>query len=309
MGIDLKKNKSVRQIIAERRDLITIKNRPYSLIRSFSKGFENIFLRRNSRKIKEKFLLDFKNIIMEWAGEYDSEYPMISPYPLRNKNFKIIRTEPNIPKEFEDIKFRGRKEFSDEMFEQNKNRKFYDEYFKLDVKLSKKLFPELEYDDIPDIKGVPVDYILILSSTGVIPDLLDFDKTVSLIRNELMETERRKIAHENPLDPRLLKRHIYRGELPPISATEEEIVAWEMEQREKELQDEYDDFGHRRVKLNQLPMNTYIDSPQIELPKITPKKRGRVVLTDEEVQKMRKSEKEFYPIMIKKTDKKAKEVS
>ncbi|KAK6590429.1 kinesin-like protein [Cryptosporidium xiaoi] len=307
IGISLKKNKTVREIIAERRDLVTVKDRPYSLIRSFSKGFENIFLRRNSRKIKEKFLLDFKNIIIEWSGEYDLEYPMISPYPLRSKNFKIIRTEPNVSKEIDDIKLRGRKEFVHEMFGKNENKKFYDDYFKLDIKLSKKLFPELEYDDIPDIKGVPVDYILILSSTGVIPDLLDFDKIVSLIRNELMEAERKKVAHEDPLDPKLLKRHVLRKELPPISATEDEIITWEIEQREKESEDEYDEFGHRRVKLRQLPINTYIDTPKIEYPKPIVKKPGKVVLTDEEVERMRKNEREFHPIMIKKTDKKSRE--
>ncbi|KAH7650358.1 kinesin-like protein [Cryptosporidium bovis] len=234
---------------------------------------------------------------------------MISPYPLRNNNFKIIRTEPNVSTEVDDIKLRGRKEFVHEMFGKNENKKFYDDYFKLDIKLSKKLFPELEYDDIPDIKGVPVDYILILSSTGVIPDLLDFDKIVSLIRNELMEAERKKVAHEDPLDPKLLKRHVFRKELPPISATEDEIITWEIEQREKESEDEYDEFGHRRVKLQQLPINTYIDTPKIEYPKPIVKKPGKVVLTDEEVERMKKTEKEFHPIMVKKTDKKSREVS
>ncbi|KAF7459048.1 kinesin-like protein [Cryptosporidium felis] len=304
-GFNPSSSKSIRVLISERRDLLTVKDRPFSLTRSISKGFKNVFLGRKSRKIKEKFLADLRNAITEWSDEYDYEFPMIVVYPKT----KLIPTIINDffisnEKSSDEIEFGYRNEFIEKILKKEVIPTPNDSSL-FDIKLSRKLFPELKFEDIPEIKGVPINEIIIYSSTGILPNMQDFEYVVTLLKNELIEYERKMSDNEDPLDSKLLKRHILIRELPPISANEEELAQWEMEHREKQLKHEYDEFGHRKVNIKQLPLNVPVDFPKAE--KALKRKSGKVVAKDEEVQKLRMYEKQMYPAFIKKTDRNIKE--
>ncbi|KAK9171481.1 hypothetical protein CmeUKMEL1_04255 [Cryptosporidium meleagridis] len=298
--------KDVKVLISERRDLLTVKDRPFSLTRSISKGFKNIFLRRKSKKAKQKFLSDLKNAIIEWSSEYDSEFPMITFSPNKYISPKAIKEALN-SNENENINLdlKQRLEFIGEMLKKEdaplpENSQLFN------INLSRQLFPELKFEDIPDIKGVPVEELIILSSSGILPNMGDFEHTLNSIRNELIEAERIKGSFEDPLDSRLLKRHVLIKELPPISANDDELVEWEMKQREKMFREEYDEHDRRKFKLQLLPLDRSLDAPNLKL-KSPDRKIGKVEVSDEEVQKLRNYEKSLYPEFIKRTDKLAKE--
>lgn len=302
-------SKDVKVVIAERRDLLTVKDRPFSLTRSFSKGFKNIFLGRKSRKAKQKFLADLRNAIIEWSDEFDDEFPMITLSLHRRVFPRVIKDALN-SKEHKsmNLDLRQRLEFMEEIFRKEDASSPEDSSL-VDINLSKKLFPELKPEDIPEIKGVPVEELIVLSSSGILPNMGDFEYTINSLRKELMEAERIKSNNEDPLDPRLVRRHVLIRDLPPISANEDETAEWELERREKMLQEEYDEHGHRKFKLNQLPLDRPPDLPSVK-PKPWPeKKTGKVVVTDEEAKNLKKYESIMYPEYTKKTDRLSREVS
>ncbi|KAH8582446.1 uncharacterized protein ELE39_001102 [Cryptosporidium sp. chipmunk genotype I] len=298
--------KDVKILIAERRDLLTVKDRPFSLTRSISKGFKNIFFRRKSKKAKQKFLSDLKSAIIEWSNEYDYEFPMITFSPNKYISPKVIREALNSNENKNmNLDLKQRLEFTEEMFKKE-DVPIPEDSQLFNIHLSRQLFPQLKFEDIPDIKGVPIEELIILSSSGILPNMGDFEHTLNSIRNELIEAERMKSSFEDPLDPRIVRRHVLIKELPPISANEDELAKWEMEQREKMLREEYDDHGRRKFKLQLLPLDRSSDIPNIKL-KSPDKKVGKVEVSDEEVQKLRKYEKSMYPEFIKKTDKLSRE--
>ncbi|OLQ17893.1 hypothetical protein ChUKH1_05040 [Cryptosporidium hominis] len=298
--------KDVKVLIAERRDLLTVKDRPFSLTRSISKGFKNIFLRRKSRKAKQKFLSDLKNAIIEWSSEYDSEFPMITFSPNKYISPKAIKEALNSNEnENMNLDLKQRLEFIEEMLKK-KDAPLPGDSQLFNIHLSRQLFPQLKFEDIPDIKGIPVEELIILSSSGILPNMGDFEHTLNSIRNELIEAERIKGSFEDPLDSRLARRHVLIKELPPISANDDELVEWEMEQRERMLREEYDEHNRRKFKLQLLPLDRSSDVLNLKL-KSPDKKIGKIEVSDEEVQKLRSYEKSMYPEFIKKTDKLARE--
>lgn len=308
ISIHPRPKKDVKILIAERRDLLTVKDRPFSLTRSIYKGFKNIFMRRKSKKAKQKFLADLKNAIIEWSNEYDGEFPMITLSPNKYISPKIIKEILNSNENKNmNLDLKKRLEFMEEMFRKEEVPTPEDSRL-FDIHLSRKLFPELKFQDIPDIKGVPIEELIILSSSGILPNMGDFEYTLNSLRNELIESERIKSSFEDPLDPRAVRRHVLIKELPPISANEDELAQWEMEQREKMLQEEYDEHGHRKFKLQQLPLDNLSGVPNLKL-KQSEIKVGKVVVSDEEVQNLKNYEKNIYPEYIKKTDKLTREVS
>ncbi|KAJ1611238.1 kinesin-like protein [Cryptosporidium canis] len=305
MSAHQKVGKDIKVLISERRDLLTIKDRPFSLTRSISKGFKNIFMGRKSRKAKQKFLADLRNAIIEWSNEYDNEFPMITLSPNKYISPKIIRDVLNSNENKNmNLDLKRRLEFMEEIF---KDVSVPEDSTLFDTKISKKLFPELKWEDIPDIKGVPVEELMILSSTGILPNMGDFEYTLNSIRNEIMEAERQRSRFEDPLDPKMVRRHKLIKELPPIYANEDELAQWEMEQRDKILQEEYDEYGHRKFKLSQLPLDRPVGLPNIKSKTSSDRRVGKVIATDEEVEKLRRYEKDMYPELIKKADRLNKE--
>ncbi|KAJ1613585.1 kinesin-like protein [Cryptosporidium canis] len=307
MPVRQKIDKDIKVLISERRDLLTIKDRPFSLTRSISKGFKNIFMGRKSRKAKQKFLADLRNAIIEWSNEYDNEFPMITLSPNKYISPKIIRDALNSNENKNmSLDLKRRLEFMEEIFKRE-DVSVPEDSTLFDTKMSKKLFPELKWEDIPDIKGVPVEELMILSSTGILPNMGDFEYTLNSIRNELMDAERQRSRLEDPLDPKMVRRHkLIRG-LPPIYANEDELAQWEMDQRDKMLQEEYDEYGHRKFKLSQLPLDRPVGLPNIKSKPSSDRRVGKVIATDEEVQKLRRYEKDMYPEFIKKSDRLNKE--
>lgn len=306
ISIESAPSKDVKVLIAERRDLFTVKDRPFSLTRSISKGFKNIFMGRKSKKVKQKFLEDLRNAIIEWSDEYDKEFPMVTL--SKHISPKIIKESLNSNElKNMNLDLRQKIEFMEEIF--RKDAFIPEDSTLFDINLSKKLFPELKPEDIPDIKGIPVEELIVLSSSGILPNMGDFEYTVNSLRRELIEAERVKTNIEDPLDPRLVRRHVLIKELPPISANDDELALWEMEQREKMFQEEYDEHGHRKFKLSQLPLDKPVGLPDPKFKPSPEKKRGKVVVTDEDVQNLRKYEKTMYPEYTKKTDRLSREVS
>ncbi|OII74095.1 kinesin-like protein [Cryptosporidium ubiquitum] len=306
ISIHPRTKKDVKILIAERRDLLTVKDRPFSLTRSISKGFKNIFMRRKSKKAKQKFLADLRDAIIEWSNEYDKEFPMITLSPNKYISPKIIKEALNSNENKDmNLDLKQRLEFVEEMLKKEETPTPKDSKL-FNIHLSRQLFPELKFEDIPDIRGIPIEELIILSSSGILPNMGDFEHTLNSLRNELIEAERIKGSFEDPLDPRRVSRHVLIKELPPISASEDELAQWEMEQREKMIQEEYDEHGHRKFKLQQLPLDRIPGVPNLKL-KQNEMKVGKVVVSDEEVEKLRNYEKNIYPEYIKKTDKLSRE--
>ncbi|KAL7069317.1 hypothetical protein ACR3K2_02520 [Cryptosporidium serpentis] len=274
--------------------LINPKRRPFSLMRATSKGFQNIFCRRKKKKIIDAKNENIKRLLIESDDAIVEEYPLLIMYPVSG----VIA---NIKKEIAKVIPKAENTLIDELYKEAEMADKSSSHL-FDYKISKKLFPELAFDDIPNIEGIPIDDIYRYSVVGVIPGISEFESTIDGVRKELLILENNQAKVRDDIDSKLVRRHPKRKGLPPMQATDEEFEKWEMMQEEKDLQDEYDKFDRRKIKLEKLPTTPLLLPPKLEVPSIVPKQKGRVVISEDEAQLLIKKEKEILPLIMKKTD-------
>ncbi|EEA07041.1 uncharacterized protein CMU_034270 [Cryptosporidium muris RN66] len=274
--------------------LISPKRRPFSVMRATSKRFQNIFCKRKKKKIIDTKNEDVKRLLIESDDAIVEEYPLLIMYPVSG----VIT---NIKKEITKVIPKAENTLVDELYKEAEMTDKSSSYL-FDYTISKKLFPELAFDDIPNIEGIPIDDIYRYSVVGVIPGISEFESTIDSVRRELLILENNQAKVKDDIDSKLVRRHPKRKGLPPMQATDEEFEEWEMMQEEKDLQDEYDKFNRRKIKLEKLPTTPLLLPPKLEVPSTVPKQKGRVVISEDEAQLLIKREKEILPLIMKKTD-------